>query len=239
MFCMPHFTFLLFTLLFVPTCCKRFERQTRAQSIRFFKAAACIMALFDPLYWVWEWRQFGALNFATTLPLYICSLFWMMLPIAVFARPGVLKRIALSNVCTVGLLGGILGLVFNVYLNQYPFFSFVPLRSLLYHFLMILVASLLWTTGYYRPQNRDWLLCLVPLGGLLLPSLILHRLYGWDYCYTGGGPGTPFEALSSRLPRPLFLLVLFGGMSLLIYVVFYRRQAMRPVKKLRPCAKVL
>ena len=52
--------------------------------------------------------------------------------------------------------------------------------------------------------------------------LVLNHFFGWDYCYTAGGVGTPLERLSAVLPRGLFLLVLYGGLLLLIQVLFYR-----------------
>lgn len=43
-------------------------------------------------------------------------------------------------------------------------------------------------------------------------SLVLNSLFGWDYCYTAGGIGTPLERLSAVLPRGIFLLLFYGGM---------------------------
>lgn len=70
---------------------------------------------------------------------------------ALFARREWIRQTASATVCTVGMLGGVFGLVFNIYVGQYPFFSFVPLRSLLYHAMMILVTAAMWASGYYRP----------------------------------------------------------------------------------------
>ncbi len=187
----------------------------------FIKFWAVAILFFDPVYWIWEARTFGSLNFATTLPLYLCSLFWMLLPVAAFAKPGLLKRIALSNICTIGILCGIFGIVFNVYLNVHHFLSFVPLRSLLYHLIMVFVPSLLWASGYYRPKALDSLLCFIPIAVLLIPCLLLNRLFGWDYCYTAGGIGTPLEHLSSHLPRSIFLIILFLGLLLINWLIFY------------------
>ena len=59
---------------------------------------------------------------------------------------------------------------------------------------------------------------------LLSVCLVLNRLFGWDYCYTAGGLGTPLERVSAVLPKGLFLLVLYGVLLLLIQGIFYRRR---------------
>lgn len=192
--------------------------------IRWLKVCALAVLLFDPAYWFWEARTAGRLDPSTTLPFYLCSLFWMLLPAAVFAKSDRLRQTATAAVCTVCLLCGVFGLTFNIYLDHYPFFSFVPLRSLLYHMMMILVPTAMWATGYYRPRPEDRYGCFLPVGLLLSVCLVLNRLFGWDYCYTAGGLGTPLERVSAVLPKGLFLLVLYGVLLLLIQGIFYRRR---------------
>lgn len=183
-----------------------------------------IMFCFDPMYWFWEVKTYGEMNLATSLPLYICSLYLFMLPVGLLLPKGnVFKQMALANLATVGLLGGIFGMVFNTYVGIYDFFSFVPLRSLIYHLLMIVTSTILWTTGYYKPTSKDRILSLLPLYGLLLVCIKLNGKFGWDYCYTSGGIGTPFAAISGRMPMPMFLLLLYGAGSVILNVIFYRK----------------
>ena len=139
MFQPPHIAVLVCTALFTVLAC-RWARSAPGEAVaRWLRVGAVAVLLFDPAYWLWEVGSFGRINPATSLPLYLCSLFWMMLPLAVFARRDWLRQMASATVCTMGLLGGVFGLVFNIYLSRYPFFSFVPVRSLLYHMLMVLV----------------------------------------------------------------------------------------------------
>ncbi len=224
MFSLNHILFMVLTGLSIYVIISHLKEKSSHGLDLFMRRVTLLVLCFDPIYWIWEWRQFQFLDLASTLPLYICSLFWIMLPIAVYSKPSLLKRIALSNICTVGLLGGVFGLVFNTYLNQYPFMSFVPMRSLLYHFLMILVSCSMWATGYYKPKAGDALLSHLPLLAILLPSIILSQLFGWDYCFVAGGIGTPLEMISRPLPRPLYFLVLYGGISLVI-ICFFKRMS--------------
>lgn len=215
-------TLLLFTCL-VSYCCVRAKAWSRETVHCFFKAAAVIMLFFDPTYWTWEWLTYGAIDLSSSLPLYICSLFWMLLPVAVFAQDGILKQMSMSCLSTVCMLGGVMGLIFNPHVGNYPFFSFVPLYSLIYHFMIVLVVALLWATGYYVPRTSDRYLCMIPVFLLVSANIPLNHRYGWDYCFTGGGIGTPFELVSRHVPLGVFLLLLYGGMALLIGWFFYPR----------------
>ena len=58
---------------------------------------------------------------------------------------------------------------------------------------------------------------------LVSVCLLLNRIFGWDYCYTAGGIGTPLARVSARMPTLLFLLVLYGGLLLIVQFLFYRR----------------
>lgn len=223
MFRLPHLLVLFATGVLVWGLVLAAHRAGRERVQGWLKVCAVFALLFDPVYWMWEMRQFGQIHPETTLPFYLCSLFWMMLPLAVFSRQEKLRQIAAANVCTMGVMGGVLGLVFNVYLNHYPFFHFVPVRSLIYHILMIAAAALLWAGGVYRPRPSDRVLCFAPVAVLVGVSLVLNRLFGWDYCYTAGGIGTPLEAMSRIMPRWAFLFVLYGGLWLVIQALFYRR----------------
>lgn len=223
MFQIPHLLVLFVTALLTAGVYKGTRLLPYGTVVRILKSCAVLMLFFDPIYWLWELRHFGVLNPATTLPLYLCSLFWLLLPPAMFARHDTFRQMACAAVCTLGLMCGVFGLVFNVYLNQYPFLSFVPVRSLLYHIMMILVPTAMWSSGYYRPQQQDRLLCFVPVTILVSVCLLLNRIYGWDYCYTAGGIGTPLVHLSSHMPNILFLLILYDGLLLVIQLIFYRQ----------------
>ena len=223
MFQPPHIAVLVCTALLTVLACRWARTAPRGAVTRWLRAAAVVVLFFDPAYWLWEVGSTGRIDPATSLPLYLCSLFWVLLTLAVFARRDWLRQMAAATVCTMGLLGGVFGLVFNVYLSRYPFLSFVPVRSLLYHMLMVLVPAVMWSSGWYRPRREDRYRCFVPVAALVGVCLLLNRLFGWDYCYTAGGVGTPLEKLSGALPRGLFLLVLYGALLGLIQLLFYRR----------------
>jgi hypothetical protein len=223
MFSPAHILLILLTVIIVPLLCKLILSGGPKCLDYTLKVIALVSVFFDPLYWLWEWKTFGRFNYAYTLPLYLCSLFWILLPPAVFLKPGKLKQILLANLSTVGLISGIFGFVFNYHIRVWGICSFVGIRTLLYHFLMIFVAVLLWQSKYYTPKAGDQWRAFIPVWILLAVDLVVHQLYGYDYGYTAGGQGTAFTILSDVLPMPLFLFVVYGTFFLGVWLIFYRK----------------
>ncbi len=218
-----HLMTIALTAILVPLLCLYVTRGGEKRIEGWLGFLAILILLFDPAYWLWEWLTYGKFHMESTLPLYLCSLYSMLLPVGVFAKSGHLKQMALANVASVGMVSGVFGLILNYHTNYWPFFGFVVIRSLLFHFVMIFGSVLLWVSGFYKPQPGDQWRAMIPVVVLLIPSVILNILYGYDYSYTNGGLGTPFEILSSVLPKPLFLLVVYTGLFLLIWFLFYRK----------------
>lgn len=223
MFSIAHLSLIALTAITVPLLSKYIIHGGSDKVESTLKFLAIAILFFDPAYWIWEWVHFGHFDIETTFPFYICSLFWILMPIAIFAKEGVLKRSALANISTVGLMSGILGFVLNTHVGVYPILSFVPMRSLLYHYIMIFVPVLTWKSGYYKPAAGDQKLAFIPVLLILIPGIIMNLLYGFDYGYTGGGQGTPLTLLSDWMPRPLFLLVIYSGLYFLMGILFYRK----------------
>ncbi len=187
---------------------------------KFLKISAVITLTLDPMYWIWEYVNFNKFNFETTLPLYICSLFWMLLPIVAFSKKkGLIYKISLVSLSTIVFYGGILGLVLNSHLNNYPFSHFIVQRSLFYHAMMMWVSILIWRTSYYQVEKNDKFLFPIPLLILMIPAYILDKKYGYDYCYFNGGPDSILKYLSDNLGVPLFLIVLYGLLFTTIYLI--------------------
>lgn len=214
-----HIAYMVFVLIVTITF-HILVKKKRIDFEKMLKACAIIALTLDPLYWVWEYRQFGTFRYETTLPLYICSLFWMLLPVIAFSKKKAnLYRASVSCLTTVVYYGGIMGLIFNYHVSNHPFFGFVVQRSLFYHFLMFMIVTLMWSTGYYRVQKRDTYLFFVPLLVLMIPAFVVDRIYGSDYCYFNGGKGSVFEYFSDALGIPLFVILLYGLMFLSIHFV--------------------
>lgn len=219
MFSTGHIILIIFTVISIPYFTKLLIDSGYQH---FLKVVAVIILFFDPAYWIWEYLTFRSFNYATTLPLYLCSLFWLLMPFAAFLKEGKLKQIAMANIATVGLISGVMGFVLNYHIDVYPIISFVGIRTLLYHYLMMFVAYYLWRSQAYQALPGDQVRAFIPVWILLIPSLVLNRFFQYDYGYTNGGQGTALVLLSERLPRPVFLFVLYALFFIFVWAVFYR-----------------
>lgn len=206
-------------------------RNTPREKIKKLLKILCIIVLtLDPIYWIWEYINFGAMDISTTLPLYMCSLFEILLPIVAFSKKeGWLWRSAVSSICTLIMIFGFCGFVFNTHLNNYPFYTFIPLRSLLFHFLMVLVPCIMWSSGYYKRERRDIWLGFIPVLALVAVAAVVDKTYGFDYCYLNGGRGTPFEIISRAFPI-YFPVVIYLGLFILNALIFYAKIVFNSIK---------
>ncbi len=190
----------------------------------FLKYAALISVTLDPIYWLWEYNTYGFLNYKTTLPLYICSMFWMLLPIVAFSKKqGIVYRATLSSLSTIVAFGAILGFVLNTHIDNYYFWHFKVQFSLFYHAFMICVIFLIWSTGYYQVKKQDKRLFFMPMLILMIPAFVVDKLYSYNYCYFNGGDGAILTYFCDLLGLPLFVIgfyaLLFSSAYLLLSLV--------------------
>lgn len=196
---------LIFLIIYIVTAIVSMKYFTKKGTIIFLKTMAIVMLFFDPIYWIWEIFTYGRINPATTLPLYYCSLFFMLLPFASFTKKNsFLHRMSCNYICGFNIIAGIFGIVFNVYLNRFSMFDFVPVRSLLYHFFMLLIPIIMVSTRYYIPARKDGIYGFIPIAILLSVAGTFDLIFKWDYCYLYGGKGTPIAKISKFLGLPLF-----------------------------------
>ena len=220
MFSIPHILFMVFTVISICIINKKTVNKDMTKLLKFI---AIIMVFFDPVFWLYSIYVSKHINYSTIHSLYICSLFWMLFPFAMFIRNNnsTFKRIALSMCATVVILSGSMGILFNTYVAQ-GMINFPTIRSLLYHYLMMLAMSLLWSQKIYVPEKRDKYLSFIPVVVLVVVCYVVNIFTGWDYCYTAGGMGTPFNILFNIVnfivPIPVVSKIVY---LIIVYTTYY------------------
>lgn len=218
---LAHILIIVFGILAILISCFFLRKLDHKKVEKILLGCAIFALTLDPIYWIWELCVTKTLHFATTLPLYFCSLFYIVLAIGVFCKNAKVKQTCFSYLATMNIFAGLMGLIFNTNLNNYPVWSFVGVRTLVYHLLMLFVSCLIWFTKYYKPEIRDLYRFYIPLAIMFVPAIIVDKVWGFDYCFLNGGKGTVIESISAAMPNAVYIILLY----LLIYVatvaVFY------------------
>ena len=134
-------------------------------------------------------------DFSELLPIYTCSMFIYVLPVAAFAK-GKVKECAVSWLGTICIFAGFTNFYLTQILHTYPFWTYASFISLYFHFLMSFTGIFLLVTGYFKPKWIDIIKGYIPL--LLFSILVIPANYyltslGYepDYMLYMWGKGAP------------------------------------------------
>ena len=177
-------------------------------------------------------------NWGGLLPIYACSLFIYMLPLAAWGK-GKEKACAGAYLTTIGLLFGGIGVIYCNGLNFYPFWTFGAFYSLYFHAAMFFTGVLLLMTGYVQPEWKNVKLAMVPVLLLALAAIPVNYALGSDYMQIYSGEGVPvYEELAAFLAekglRPVYtviMLLTYVPLAALVVEVSRRLKAARSGKE--------
>lgn len=155
------------------------------------------------------------------LPLHLCGLQSLFIPLAVFTRRTVFQDFVYAT----SLLGGIFGTVFPAGVaDYYPAFSFQTLQTFVLHGLLIFVPLALIQTGEHRPALRRFPRTLGVFVAVALAVGMVDGLFGENYMFLCAPPaGTPLVWIFDTFGHAVYLVCTFAvlaGASLLIHLPF-------------------
>ncbi len=228
---LAHILIIVFGLLAIVIACYLLRKVSHNKVETILKVCAIIGLVMDPLYWIWELFTTKTLHFEQTLPFYFCSLFYFTLAFAVFCKSAKVKQVCYSYLATFNIFAGLMGLILNNNLNYYSVWSFVGIRTLVFHLLMLFVSCLIWFTKYYKPQIKDLYRFMIPLGIMFVPAFIVDKIWGFDYCYLNGGKETIIEYISSAMPNIIYIILLYIVIYITVVAVFYIPTIVKYVKQ--------
>ena len=156
------------------------------------------------------------------LPLFLCSIQLIAIPLAAFSR-GRVKESALDFVCIFGILGAVFGTIgAGQNYSCYPVLSFDNVVSGLTHCisgfasLYIMFAK---TAGIKR-ENMPITYCI--LLGFCLMAYIVNGIVDYNYMFLRAGDGTPYDILYNLVGgSPVWYPVSVVALFLLYISLFY------------------
>lgn len=176
----------------------------------------------DPMGWLYN------------LPLFLCSIQLITLPMAAFCR-GRTKAAALDFVFIFGMLGALLGTygAGNNY-GTYPVLCFDNVVSGITHTIAGFAALYIGISGMASMEKRNIPIAFCILLGFCVAAYVTNHLIDYNYMFLMRGDGTPYEILfgltgGSPVWYPLSVVALF-----LVYIVgfygIYFKATHRPSK---------
>ncbi len=168
----------------------------------------------DPMYWVY------------VLPLFLCSIQLIAIPLAAFSR-GRVKEASLDFVMIFGLLGAVMGTYFagNNY-SAYPVMSIDNVASGITHTISGFCSLYIIFSGMISMKKKNIIVTTGILGAFCVSAYIANIFTDCNYMFLSRGDGTPYDIIynwvnGNVVLYPLFVVLLFVVYILVYYKVYY------------------
>lgn len=166
-------------------------------------------------------RGNNPLYFLIDLPLFLCSIMFIAVPLAAFTK-GRIREAALDFIFIFGILAGIMGNYgAGQNFNAYPVLSFDNIVSGLTHSISGFISLFVGIAGITSmKKNNIWITFLILVGFCVL-AYIADITIPYNYMFLMRGDGTPYDIFynlvnGNRILYPLIVVGLF-----LLYIAAY------------------
>lgn len=168
----------------------------------------------DPLGWLY------------ILPLFLCSIQLITIPLAAFAK-GRIKEASLDFVLIFGILGAVLGtyLAGNNY-SSYPVLSFDNVVSGITHSISGFASLYILISGMASMKKQNIVISFSILLSFCVLAYIANVVLDYNYMFLMRGDGTPYDIVfnlvnGNKVLYPLIVVILFIIYISLFYYVFF------------------
>ena len=166
------------------------------------------------------------LNWLNDLPLYLCSIQLIAIPIAAFAK-GRMKEAALDFVFIFGILGAVLG-TYAAGQNYacYPVLSFHNVISGITHTISGFASLYIVISGMASMKRKNIIITFAILFGFGIAAHIANTILDCNYMFLVRGDGTPYDIVynlvnGNQILYPIMVMVLFVLYASLFYLIFF------------------
>ena len=167
-----------------------------------FKIILCCFRSQDPMNWLYN------------LPLFLCSIQLITIPLAAFSK-GRVKEASLDFVCMFGIVGALLG-TYGAGQNYaaYPVLSFDNVVSGITHSISGFASLYILISGMGSMKKQNIVITFGILIGFCIAAYIANLLVDYNYMFLMQGDGTPYDILfnlvkGNPVAYPLSVVALF------------------------------
>ena len=160
------------------------------------------------------------------LPLFLCSIQLIALPMAAFCK-GRIKEASLDFVAIFGLLGAIMGTYFaGQNYGCYPVLSIDNVASGVTHCIAGFGSLYVLITGMAQMKKKNITITAAILGAFCIAAYLANVLVDYNYMFLRRGDGTPYDIFynlvnGNQVLYPLIVVGLFVLYIILFYHVYY------------------
>ena len=142
------------------------------------------------------------------LPFHSCLMFMYVFPVAMFAKPGVIKTMANNFLVVVNMIIGFITLFVGCPPAGSSTLSFIGIQSIIIHITIAIVPLIMIVTKYYDIQKADLKWGLLLFGILSIVMWTFDAIAGCDYFYFYDGHTFPvFGFISNNVPHIVWTLI--------------------------------
>ena len=179
------------------------------------------------------YRDGSAEPILRTLPLFLCSIQLIAIPLAAFSK-GRVREASLDFVCVFGILGAVLGTIGAAQnYNAYPVLSLDNVVSGLTHSISGFASLYITIAGLASMKKKNIGITFGILLSFCVAAYIANVTIPYNYMFLMAGDGTPYDILYNLLGGhkvfyPVSVVALFVVYIVVYYWVFYlfsRRKA--------------
>ena len=167
-------------------------------------------------------RSNNPMGWITELPLFLCSIQLITIPVAAFSK-GRVKEAALDFVFIFGLLGAVLGTYGAAQnYNCYPVLSLDNVVSGLTHCISGFASLYIIIAGMASMKKKNILITYLILGGFAVAAFIANAFTNRNYMFLLRGDGTPYDIFYNLVGgHPVFYPMIVIGLFLIYILIFY------------------
>jgi hypothetical integral membrane protein (TIGR02206 family) len=185
------------------------------------------------------YRSDDPTTWANHLPLFLCSIQLITIPLAAFAR-GRVREAALDFVFIFGLLGAVLGTIgAGQNYNAYPVLSLDNVASGVTHCISGFAALYIGLSGLASMKKRNVWITFTILGAFCTAAFIANATLDTNYMFLRQGDGTPYDILynlvgGNAVLYPIGVVAMFLIYIAAFYGVFFLIQKKKEAKTVPP-----
>ncbi len=171
-------------------------------------------------------RSNNALDWLYNLPLFLCSIQLITIPLAAFSK-GRIREASLDFVFIFGILGAILGTYAagNNY-AAYPVLSFDNVVSGITHSISGFCSLYIVISGMASMKRKNMYITFSILFGFAVAALVANLCLDYNYMFLMRGDGTPYDIIynlvnGNAIIYPILVVLLFIIYISIFYLIYF------------------